>query len=169
MIGASEPCPCRSGSTFGACCGPLIAGERAAPTAEALMRSRYSAFAAQAIDYLEQTLLPSTRRDFDRQSVTEWARNSEWTGLEVVATERGGAEDREGVVEFIAHFRVNGEDRTHHETSRFSRRDGRWYYVDGRVGRRQETVVRQTPKIGRNDPCSCGSGKKFKKCCGLAA
>ncbi len=169
MITAGDPCPCSSGESFAACCGPYIAKERAAPTAEALMRSRYSAFAADAIDYLEDTLLPSTRGDFDRQSVVDWARNSEWTGLEIVATKDGGETDREGQVEFIAHFTMDGEKRTHHETSRFSKKEGRWYYVDGRVGKRQETVVRSTPKLGRNDPCSCGSGKKYKKCCGAAA
>ncbi|WP_342642418.1 YchJ family protein [Rhodoligotrophos ferricapiens] len=169
MITQSDQCPCSSGKPFGHCCGPYIAGEAAAPTAEALMRSRYCAYAVQAIDYLEETLAPSARRDYDRQSASDWARNSEWTGLEVLGTEAGGPQDRDGVVEFIAHFRVDGTDRTHHETSRFTRRDGRWFYVDGRVGRRQETVVRQTPKVGRNDPCSCGSGKKYKKCCGMAA
>jgi SEC-C motif-containing protein len=169
MINPTDPCPCTSGRTYADCCGPVIAGERPAATAEALMRSRYSAFAAQAIDYLEDSLMPGTRADFDRQSVTEWARSSEWTGLEIIDTEAGGPDDREGVVEFAAHYRMNGEDRVHHERSRFAKKDGRWFYVDGRVGRRQQTVVREGPKVGRNDPCPCGSGKKYKKCCGAAA
>jgi len=169
MINQTDPCPCTSGQTFAACCGPIIAGERPAPTAEALMRSRYSAFAAQAIDYLEDSLLPGTRGDFDRQSVADWARTSEWTGLDILSTEAGGENDREGMVEFAARFRLEGEDRVHHERARFAKKDGRWYYVEGRVGKPQQTIVREGPKLGRNDPCSCGSGKKYKKCCGAAA
>ena len=129
------------------------------------MRSRYSAFATGDIDYLENTLLPETRADFDRAQIAEWAQNSEWTGLEVRSVDAGGEGDSEGVVEFVARFRMQGKDYVHHETGRFARRDGRWWYVDGVMGQRP----RSAPKVGRNDPCPCGSGKKYKKCCGAAA
>jgi SEC-C motif-containing protein len=160
-----DTCPCASGRAFAECCGPYLSGVALPPTAEALMRSRYSAFATGNIDYLEETLMPGTRADFDRTAVGEWSKSSEWTGLLVRSVEAGSASDTEGYVEFVAQFRQEGTDRVHHETGHFGKRDGRWYYVDGVMGTRPRTVV----KIGRNDPCSCGSGKKYKKCCGMAA
>ncbi|MFC7331590.1 YchJ family protein [Rhodocista pekingensis] len=155
-------CPCGSGRPIDACCGPHLSGATLPPTAEALMRSRYAAYATGAVDYLEQTLLPETRGDFDREQTVNWSSTSEWTGLEVRATEKGGAADEEGWVEFVARFRTGGKDYVHHETSRFVRRDGRWFYADGIIG----TKPRSAAKVGRNDPCPCGSGRKYKKCCG---
>jgi SEC-C motif-containing protein len=161
-----DACPCGSGKTLAGCCGPYLSGEALPPTPEALMRSRYSAFSTGDIDYLEQTLMPGTRDDFDREQVSEWAKGSEWTGLEVRGTEGGGPEDQEGVVEFVARFRTKGKEYVHHETSSFARRDGRWWYVDGTMGPRPR---RTAAKVGRNEPCPCGSGKKYKKCHGAAA
>ncbi len=158
-------CPCGSGQTLEACCGPYLTGATLAPTAEALMRARYSAFATSNIDYIEQTLLPETRADFERQHITEWAGNSKWLGLEVRSTEAGGAGDEAGKVEFVAHFSYGGQRHAHHELSRFVHRDDRWWYFDGDIVTPQPRTV---TKIGRNDPCSCGSGKKYKKCCGGA-
>lgn len=158
-------CPCRSGKPLDTCCGPFLSGAALPPTAEALMRSRYSAFATGNIDYLHDTLLPETRDDFSREEIEAWSANSEWTGLEIRGTEAGGEDDDEGVVEFVARFTVKGKAQGHHETSSFVRRDGRWFYLEGVLGARP----RSGPKVGRNDPCTCGSGKKFKKCCGAAA
>lgn len=160
-----DACPCQSGKSFAECCGPFLAGTALPPTAEALMRSRYSAFATGNIDYLEETLLPGTRGDFNRAAAAEWAASSEWTGLQVRARDAGGVADEAGEVEFVAHFRQAGEERVHHETGRFVKNDGRWFYVDGVMG----TKPRRVEKIGRNDPCPCGSGKKHKKCCGREA
>ncbi len=164
-ISGSAACPCGSGLAFSACCEPYLTGAKLPPAPEALMRSRYSAFATGNIDYLEETLLPGTRSDFDREGAAQWAAASEWTGLEVSTAEGGGPGEDEGVVEFVAHFRQQGEDRVHHETASFARKDGRWWYVDGIMGVRP----RRVEKVGRNDPCTCGSGKKYKKCCGAAA
>src|SRR3990167_8006579 len=126
----TEPdiCPCASGKTFADCCGPYLSGAALPPTAEALMRSRYSAFATGAIDYLEEALLPGTRDDFDRQSAADWAASSEWTGLQLRHAEKGKEGDDEGSVEFAALFRQEGADKVHHETGHFKRQDGRWYY-----------------------------------------
>ena len=159
-------CPCGSDRSLESCCGPYLLGERPAPTAEALMRSRYSAFVTGNVDHLERTLLPETRGDFDRTHITEWANNSEWTSLEVHATEAGLPSDTDGVVEFVARFRMAGREHVHHEISRFTQRDGHWFYVDGDMVKPQPRAV---AKVGRNDPCPCGSGKKHKKCCGTAA
>jgi SEC-C motif-containing protein len=85
--------------------------------------------------------------------------------MEVVSSERGGPEDDTGVVEFIARYAIDGAEHKHHERSDFRRIDGRWFFSNGEKVT-SAPIVRAAPKVGRNDPCSCGSGKKFKKCCG---
>lgn len=129
----TDRCPCSSGETYGGCCGrfhrSLASGGPGAPTAEALMRSRYSAFALGDAEYLRATWAAETRpEDLGLDDGTRWR------GLEVVRTQAGGPFDTEGVVEFIARFRladgVPGELR---ETSRFAREGERWVYVDGRA------------------------------------
>lgn len=127
----TDRCPCLSGETYGACCGPLHRGERAAATAEALMRSRYAAFVVGDAAYLLATWHPSTRpADLDLTDGPRWRR------LDVLATSAGGPFDTTGEVEFVAHHRdpVTGERGRLHERSRFVREDGRWSYVDGDVG-----------------------------------
>jgi SEC-C motif-containing protein len=129
------------------------------------MRSRYSAFVCGEIEYLSESLHPQHRDDHDVAATRRWAGSADWLGLEIRATEAGGVDDTEGTVEFIASYRESGVVRNHHEVSRFSKEDGRWYYVDGDVPK-VETYRKEQPKVGRNDPCPCGSGKKYKKCCG---
>ncbi|MGE5503618.1 MAG: YchJ family protein [Actinomycetota bacterium] len=155
-------CPCGSGRPFEACCGPHIDGTTPAPTPEALMRSRYSAFVKAEIGYLHDTLAPESRGDFDRDETDKWARSSRWQGLEIHAAEETGDS---GAVDFTARYVHDGKPYAHRELSKFRKEDGRWYYVDGAVGARP-VEQRVAPKIGRNDPCPCGSGKKYKKCCG---
>jgi SEC-C motif-containing protein len=132
------------------------------------MRSRYTAYALGEIDHILNSLHPEHREDVDRKSTEVWSRKAKWLGLEVLATEGGGAEDTKGTVEFRATFEMNGLRQEHHERGEFEKHKGRWYYVDGKQVS-QAPVVRDAPRIGRNDPCSCGSGKKYKKCCGAAA
>lgn len=159
-------CPCGSGRSFETCCGPIIAGEPAA-TAEALMRSRYSAYVKHAYDHLGRSLSAAQRKDYSTEDAKRWAESSEWLGLTIRRTEKGGPEDQEGLVEFSARFRSEGEEHEHLEAAVFTREDGRWVYA-GQLPQRGETVRRDKPKVGRNDPCPCGSGKKYKKCCGAA-
>jgi len=158
-------CYCGSNREFEECCGPVLSGEQPATTAEALMRARYSAYQAHDIGFLGESLHPDHRHDWDELATRRWADNAQWLGLEIVATEAGGEGDEEGTVEFIASYKENGELKRHHEISLFRKLHGTWYYVDGRMPK-PETVKRQAPKVGRNDPCPCGSGKKYKKCCG---
>jgi len=158
-----DMCPCRSGKDFTSCCAAYLSGQSFAPTAEALMRSRYTAFSTGNVDYLEATLLPESRKDFSREQTAAWARSSEWTGLEILSVEKGSKNDTEGVVEFIAHFRQDGRDFDHRETSQFVRQDNRWFYVDGDVA---GATPARSSKVSRNDRCLCGSGQKYKKCCG---
>ena len=120
-------CPCFSGNTFDACCGPILAGAPA-PTAERLMRSRYTAFVVEDAAHLLCTWHPTTRPhtiDFDP--------DLEWRRLLVIDREAGGPFDRVGVVEFEAFWREGAERGSLHERSRFVREDRHWYYVDGDV------------------------------------
>ena len=126
----TDRCPCSSGETYGACCGPLHRGERLAPTAEALMRSRYSAFAVGDAAYLRSTWHASTR-----PGALELDADQEWRRLDVHATRAGGPFDDAGTVEFTASYRdaaTGGRGRLH-EASRFVREGGVWFYVDGDV------------------------------------
>jgi SEC-C motif-containing protein len=117
-------CPCCTGLRFGECCGPFLAGRAAAPTAVQLMRSRYTAFAVGDERYLLATWHPSTR-----PATLELDPAIAWRSLEVVLTVRGGPLDRDGLVEFVARYAVDGERGALRETSRFVRED-RWRYVD---------------------------------------
>ncbi len=159
-----EPCPCGSGQTYEACCRPLIEEGEPAQTAEAMMRSRYTAHVKAAVDYVHDTTHPRQRAGVNLEQVLEWSQTSEWLGLEIVDTQAGGPEDEKGSVEFIAHYRQKGKRYDHQEVAEFAKREGRWYFVDGKAPKTVQ-FVRQGPKVGRNDPCPCGSGKKYKKCC----
>jgi SEC-C motif domain protein len=159
-----ETCPCGSERPYDDCCRPLIEGRQNAETAEALMRSRYSAFVKTEIDYLCSTIPPAQQKNFNRPEAVKWSENSEWEGLEIIETGEGGPDDEAGTVEFIARFREKDKKVEHHEIAQFGKIDGRWYFIDGQAPK-PKTVVHQGPKIGRNDPCPCGSGKKYKKCC----
>jgi SEC-C motif-containing protein len=156
-------CPCGSGETYEKCCGPYHAGAPA-PTAEALMRSRYSAYVKGEIDYLVSSHVAEGREEVDRELTEKWAKESEWVGLTIVATEKGGPDDDLGTVEFVARFKAEGQERAHRERSNFKKVEGRWYYVDGKELKAPPARAEKVP--GRNDPCPCGSGKKYKKCHG---
>jgi len=157
-------CHCNSDLEFDNCCGPILSGEKLAATAEALMRSRYSAYVCGEIDYLSESLHPDHRGDHDVAATRRWAENADWLGLEIRSTSAGREGDDTGEVEFIVSYRDDGVVRNHHEMSRFKKESGHWYYVDG-DSPKAETFVKEQPKVGRNEPCPCGSGKKYKKCC----
>lgn len=158
-------CPCQSGVKYSHCCEPLIKGKKQAETAEQLMRARYTAYTQIQMDFIEQTHDPKTSQDIDMQGSREWAQTTNWDGLEIIETAQGGVDDEVGTVEFKATFLTEEGPQIHHELSQFHKRDGVWYYSDS--SQPSQTVVRASPKVGRNDPCPCGSGKKYKKCCGV--
>ncbi|TFC42301.1 hypothetical protein E3T26_05130 [Cryobacterium sp. TMT1-21] len=118
-------CPCLSGNPYAECCGRFHRREAAAPTAEALMRSRYAAFAVGDAAYLLATWHPRTQPE-------TFALDDElrWTRLEIERTVAGGPFDTEGVVEFTAYCRDRGTPSTQHEVSRFVKIDRRWVYLD---------------------------------------
>jgi len=127
---AEDPCSCGSGAAFEKCCGAYLGGEALPKTAEALMRSRYSAYVRQNIAYLKETLWPKYQPAFDAAGTARWAAESHWTGLSVLETEKGGADDREGTVLFEAKYLAGGKLHTHRERSLFRKKAGRWYYVE---------------------------------------
>ena len=157
----NELCPCGSSLPYANCC-EIVHNGGAAPTPEAMMRGRYSAFATGSVRYLEQSLYPAHRKDFDTKAVEKWSKESQWLGLEIVKTEY---DEKKGFVEFIATYKQDGTVRKHHELAEFKKVEDQWYFWDGKMVD-LKPVVREEPKIGRNDPCTCGSGKKYKKCCG---
>jgi SEC-C motif domain protein len=156
-------CPCGSNLAYENCCEPVIKRVRSAATAEELMRARYSAYVKVETDFIFETTHPEFRGDYDHEGTRAWAESSEWDGLEIVATRNGGPDDRAGEVEFIARYREKGAKREHHETAQFRKEAGDWLFTDARLEKQKPLV---STKIGRNDPCTCGSGQKYKKCCG---
>lgn len=126
---SAEPCPCDSGRPFSLCCAPYLAGASAAPSAEALMRSRYCAYTRRDAAYLSRTWHPSTR-----PTVLELEDEGlRWLGLKILKCTAGGAGDDSGTVEFVARYKVGGKAGRMHEVSRFVREGGAWYYLDGDV------------------------------------
>jgi SEC-C motif-containing protein len=156
-------CPCGSAENIEECCGALIGG-KPAPTAEALMRSRYTAFVLGKVDYLQKTSAGEALLKFDRTEAERSLPGTEWLGLEIREVQAGGEQDPVGFVTFTARFRQNGRLVAQTERSEFRRVGGAWRYVRGEPA--FETTSQEPVKPGRNDPCPCGSGKKYKKCCG---
>ncbi len=121
----SPNCWCDSGTLPDRCCAPIMSGRIEAPTAEALMRSRYSAFATANAEWLRESWHPDTR-----PADTSVDGSVRWIGLKIVRVESGGPEDSTGIVEFVARCKRGGRAQRMHEISRFSRVEGRWVYVD---------------------------------------
>ncbi|ALB62960.1 FIG00553399: hypothetical protein [Cronobacter condimenti 1330] len=118
------------------------------------MRSRYCAFVMKNADYLIKTWHPACQADALRADIEAGFAHTQWLGL-TIFEEAPGHTESEAYVSFVARFQENGKSGALIERSRFLNEQGRWYYIDG-----------TRPVFGRNDPCPCGSGKKFKKCCG---
>ncbi|NDV61458.1 SecC motif-containing protein [Puniceicoccales bacterium CK1056] len=133
MTDGIKLCACASGLAYADCCRSYHLGVSKAPTALALMRSRYCAYVIGEIDYLVQTTLPAARKADLRDSYKSTYDSINWIGLEVVTTWLGGENDKIGKVEFRAFYIQDGQRSTHHEVSRFRRSKGLWFYVDGQV------------------------------------
>jgi SEC-C motif-containing protein len=148
-LDTKSPCPCGSRQSYGRCCESYHQGA-AAPTPEALMRSRYSAFVLNLPDYLQLTWHPSTR-----PKTLQLENSPQWTSLQVLASGHKGAT---GTVHFRALYKAGSGWGYLEEASDFVKEAGRWYYVAG-------TTTEGVLKPGRNDKCPCGSGCKYKACC----
>jgi SEC-C motif-containing protein len=153
-----EKCPCGSGKLYGNCCKPYIKGKENAPTPEALMRSRYTAYVLHEIDFIINTCTEGG--NIDRKSVEDWSNKSKWFGLEIISS------DETGTVEFKAAYEQGNLKKVHHEIAYFRKYDNdRWLYDSGKII--IVPVTRSETKQGRNEYCMCGSGKKYKHCCGM--
>ena len=150
-----ETCPCGSDKTIENCCG-VYHESVSAPTALALMKSRYVAY---AIGDVVKTTHPLRQHNLSKKEIKQWSSENTWQSLEIVTSIEEGPV--KAAVEFKASFLdKKGKSIVHHELSAFDKIQGRWYYSNGRID------PESNAKLNRNDPCSCGSGKKFKKCCG---
>ncbi len=152
-------CPCGSEILLENCCAPYVDGKSLPDTAEALMRSRYTAYSQANIDYIGATMTGPAAQDFDIEEAKKWAKQCVWRELRVLKAWPDPNNVNRAFVEFIAAYSIAEQQQSLHETSEFQRIDGRWFYVDGTFAKAKQE------KVGRNSPCSCGSGKKFKFCC----
>lgn len=149
-----EKCPCGSEKPFSTCCSVYISGEKEAPTPEALMRSRYSAYVVGEVGYIGKTQIGKAAERYDPDYAKEWSKQATWFDLKIISNK---ADDNVGQVEFLARYALGGNKSYMHEVSKFEKIEGKWVYTDGKF-----------VKTGRNDVCPCGSDKKFKKCCGAS-
>lgn len=160
-----ETCPCGSDMTYAECCKPYIDGEKSAETAETVLRSRFCAYTNHEIEYLMETTHPDKRQDDDETSFKKWAKKMKWLKLSILKSDDGGGpDDNEGSIEFVADYEQKGIRKKHHELAKFKKKDDKWYFFDASTPI-PETYKRPERKVGRNEPCPCGSGKKYKKCC----
>lgn len=160
MLNHQTACLCGSRLSYSVCCGKYHNIEAIPTTAEALMRSRFTAYALRNADYLRATWDSDKcpdNIDFSRETAV-------WQRLEIVDTKKGGPQDDKGVVEFKAYYQQDGEECVLHEVSRFIKKQDRWFYLDGVI--KSLGKISATVNLGKNAPCPCGSGKKFKRCCG---
>ena len=163
-----QSCPCGSNLPLTGCCLPYIEGKKTAPTAEALLRSRYCSFVLatdQSINYILETHHSKTRHEVNRDEIEKWAKDSKWLGLKILNVEAGSEKDSQGLITFQAQYESDGQMNNHSERSLFEKENGSWKFLDAQSLAPQAPIRRTEPKLGRNDPCACGSGKKFKKCC----
>ena len=155
-------CYCNSNKEFVQCCKPIIQGNKKALTAEQLMRSRYSAYATSESQYLLNTTHPSQQKNHKETDIKAWAIANKWQKLEIISKVQGQQEDNRGKVEFKAYYLdSNGIVQVHHEKSLFIKELQQWYYFSGVINPKTSNN-----EPNRNDPCPCGTGKKYKKCCG---
>ncbi len=163
-------CPCRvspkldfltASIAYSDCCQPyhdaLDKNGIDAESAERLMRTRYSAFVLQKADYIVKTTLPAQQALLDINAIEKWARETNWAGLEIV-NHKAKLGKRHAQVEFKAFYiKSDGAQSAHHELSSFVEINGRWYFLDPTVDM----------NVSQKQPCICGSGEKFKRCCGV--
>lgn len=151
-------CHCGNNESYSNCCQPIHQSHKNAQRPEQLMRARFSAHILGLVDFVIATYHPSCNAEKERDGIAESV-HLNWTNLQVI--DAPPPSNNEGFVEFKAFVEDQEEEHCMHERSRFLCEDGLWFYIDGTFP--EDNVVE---KVGRNDPCPCASGKKYKKCCG---
>jgi len=158
------PCPCGSGQLFEVCCEPILTGQRAAANAEQLMRARFTAHVAHDFKFLHNSHRPTAGTPYVPEAGEP---TMQWTKLVVHSHELTDNPDK-AFVDFSAYGTEGGTEKVLHEKAEFLRLNGAWLYTrEARLG--PAPYKSATPKVGRNAPCPCGSGKKYKQCCLLKA
>lgn len=150
-------CPCGLPHDYSNCCQPIHQDPKNAQRPEQLMRARYSAHVMKLIDFIVETYHSSAHAEEHRDGIIDTA-NLNWLKLTVLDAPL--PDNNEGFVEFEAQYKENGRVERLHERSRFVFENEQWFYIDGEYPESNTHI-----KVGRNDPCPCGSGKKAKKCC----
>ena len=153
-------CSCNSQVPFEHCCGPFLSGDKTPETAQQLMRSRYSAYFHKKAAYLFETLHPDKRTTNTAKELESSIHDCNWINLRIIEAINGKSEDTKGIVEFIASYHTANGIGHLYERSSFLKRGDQWFYMEGEI--KDPTII----LIGRNQPCWCGSNKKFKKCHG---
>jgi len=156
---ADQPCPCGSGQKFSACCQPILQQKKPAANAEQLMRSRFTAHVARDYAHLHRSVLETSKEPYVEDPN---AGGTNWTRLVIHAHEPGPKPDF-ATVDFTAYFTEGDAERAFHEKAEFQKVEGTWFYT--KALRQGTAPIRASKKeVGRNDPCPCGSGKKYKQC-----
>lgn len=150
---SDRDCPCGQGH-YVQCCQPLHLGHTSAQTATQLMRSRYSAFAMQQINYIVKTTALGQQHALNVAELTTWSQSNQWLRLEVLnANEK--LDKTHALVEFNAYYHDGTSFHLHHEISHFVKHENLWYFLDPTIAM----------PLTMKQPCVCGSGKKIKQCC----
>lgn len=152
-------CLCGSQKTYALCCKSYIDMQQTPETPEQLMRSRYSAYSQAKIEYIQKTMKGKASMAFNAAEARDWSQKITWIELQVIQSYLETPD--KGFVEFIAHYMEQNQIKSMHELSEFHKENNAWFYVDGV---HKESPLKNKQKIGRNSPCPCGSGKKFKIC-----
>ena len=132
MKATQQSCHCGSGKKYKLCCQPFIDHKRLAPTPEALMRSRYSAYVKKDFAYIKDTATGPAQQNFDENSVRTRMDQVTWLNLQILHVSSITPTDTIGFVEFIARFSQDGTEESLHEISEFHKKDKKWYYFDGK-------------------------------------
>lgn len=160
-------CPCCSGNMFKDCCKEIVAGTKFAQTPLELMRSRYTAHVCKEMPHILRTMRGKALKLFDEEKTyDEWFELSTWKKLEIIDAPAVEKYSKEGHVEFKAYYIFKEQEHILHERSKFIKEDNQWFYV---AGQHKNPLITTSDKIGRNEHCPCGSGKKYKKCCAAYA
>ena len=149
----NEPCPCGSKKSYQQCCAVFHNRASNPNSAEELMRSRYSAFALNKLEYIKNTMTGKAAQGFIAEPEEQSQNSTQWLGLDVIKSYSYKKNPNHAFVEFRALYTFEGTTSVLHELSEFTKIDGRWFYTSG-----------ETKKTSRNDPCPCHSGRKLKRC-----
>ncbi|KTD04281.1 YchJ family protein [Fluoribacter gormanii] len=153
-------CPCGSQNKYELCCGLFLEKKQQPETPEQLMRSRYTAYSMGNIDYIKNTMKGKALMGFNELEAEQWAKSVTWISLDVLNSNTPAPD--KGFVEFAARYFEDNRVKIIHELSEFHKEHDQWFYVSG--VHKQGLEKTNKPKIARNAPCPCGSGKKFKNC-----